>query len=198
VDGVPIPVDIRIRVNSKVTFYSLEMPLLLRYSYVLKDQYQMYIFGGPSVTWRMAYNIGGNVEVNVKGIPFQDIDPEFGESDPPITDQTEVLVSSQPIGRDSVKYRPWDVGLTVGMGTAIHLKHGTFTMGVRYNNNFMDLNIGPVRSGKLYSGSVQVLFGYEFGRFKRKGKNPKKPPVELSQSGTDTPNPSIPTPLPVH
>jgi hypothetical protein len=183
ITGIPIPVDVRVRVNSRINLYAFELPLLIKYQYIKKEMFNMTVYGGPVFTGRFAYTLAGEAEVNIKGIPFQDIDPNFAQNG--FNENTEVLVSRGSIPRDTVRYSRWDAGIMVGLGSAIHMKFGTFTMDFRYVNNFTNINIGPVQSSSLYTGNVQILFGFEWGVAKRQPAKAK--PTEDKVPSSHTP-----------
>jgi len=157
IKGVTIPVDVRVRIYGDLDMTYLNLPLLVRYDYIHRDQYACYMLGGPSVAVALQNKVSGNYEVFVKKIPFQDIEPALADNG--IDENTELIVEKGDIQPGTIDFNTWDYGFTVGGGTRVDIGPGELVVELRYSMNFNDQD----RSGDaLYTGSFMTMFGFEF------------------------------------
>jgi hypothetical protein len=160
VDGLPVSVDARVRINGKLDMQYLTLPLLAGYDVLHAEKYSIAVMGGPTLYYNLNSNVTGNYEVNVSRILALVVNNDVWESlnAQGINNSTELVVEKGRVQNGVFDFNSIDYGFLVGTSTRLHTNFGNLLVDVRYLMNFQDMDRGP---DKLFTGGFHMAFGWE-------------------------------------
>ncbi|MCX7606388.1 MAG: PorT family protein [Bacteroidia bacterium] len=139
--------------NGRLEVGHIEVPLLLEWSFLEKEDWRSYVLLGLHGGYQVFARNYGRTQVALEGLDFL---PLFGFSP-----QTRVIVAEGPIEPGRVRFRRGDLGVWLGGGNAHSMGPGVMTFEVRFFGGVVNSFRSPA-GVRFYNGSVMFLTGYLF------------------------------------